>query len=561
MRRAGDRRVGLRRPRRAHGGRRRASSLVGAGSRSGRRYGETPRRSREPGDRRGDRLRCSACRRRTTTTSCAPCVRRSSCTRACASSPRARTGAPAIQIQSGLHAGSVVAQRLNEGPRRYAIVGAPATVASRLAAAGGPGRRASSARNASVSCRRSSIPSRARPWCSKPDAPAVTPFRVTGRNRSRDAARGVGAIGPDAVCRPAVRPGAARRLRRACRVGRGPRGRDRRRSRRRKEPPAARASPAASRPRAVSRCCRADAARLATWRHTVRSSRSCAEPLRIERRRPADSADLVATSARSMPSLEPFVAAVSASPLGAERRAPAPASPAGRASAGRARGCARRRCFAVLSQAAHARRVVSRTGTGPTARRGPCSSACAEIVADGAAALHRDDAAGTSASERVASARWPTFALEPLDFAASAAIIEAGLGAGHVSERLAQRVFERTGGNPFFLEQVCRALVEQGAVSVRDGEAVVEGGPADAVAAGHGAGGHSLAPRQPGSRTRERSSGSRRSFGREFEHALLADVLGPDVDLAPGDRPALGSRPDLRVQRASLDSAIASRTC
>src|SRR5439155_1558700 len=67
--------------------------------------------------------------------------------------------------------------------------------------------------------------------------------------------------------------------------------------------------------------------------------------------------------------------------------------------------------------------------------------------------------------------------LDPLDFAASAAIIEAGLGAGHVSVRLAQRLFERTGGNPFFLEQVCRALVEQGAVSVREGEAVVEGGP------------------------------------------------------------------------------------
>ena len=66
--------------------------------------------------------------------------------------------------------------------------------------------------------------------------------------------------------------------------------------------------------------------------------------------------------------------------------------------------------------------------------------------------------------------------LEPLDFAASAAIIEARLGAGHVSERLAQHVFERTGGNPFFLEQVCRALVEQGRVSVREGEAVVEGG-------------------------------------------------------------------------------------
>ena len=39
-----------------------------------------------------------------------------------------------VRIQSGLHVGPAVAQRMNEGPRRYAIVGAPAPVASRLAA-------------------------------------------------------------------------------------------------------------------------------------------------------------------------------------------------------------------------------------------------------------------------------------------------------------------------------------------------------------------------------------------------------------------------------------------
>ena len=68
-------------------------------------------------------------------------------------------------------------------------------------------------------------------------------------------------------------------------------------------------------------------------------------------------------------------------------------------------------------------------------------------------------------------------ALEPLDLTSAAAIIEAGLGAGRVSTDLVSRVFERTGGNPFFLEQVCRALVEQGAVSLRGGDAVVQGGP------------------------------------------------------------------------------------
>ncbi len=111
----------------------------------------------------------------------------------------------------------------------------------------------------------------------------------------------------------------------------------------------------------------------------------------------------------------------------------------------------------------------------------------------------------SSASDQ-RQARWPTVVLEPLDFAASAAIIEAGLGAGHVSERLAQHVFERTGGNPFFLEQVCRALVEQGAGQRARWRGRRRRRASDAVAAGHGAGRHSLATRQPRSaRARGRS--------------------------------------------------------
>ena len=70
--------------------------------------------------------------------------------------------------------------------------------------------------------------------------------------------------------------------------------------------------------------------------------------------------------------------------------------------------------------------------------------------------------------------------LDPLDFAASTAIMRAVLGVKRVSDELAVRVFERTGGNPFFLEQVCSALLEQGAVATTTGEALVEGG-ADAL--------------------------------------------------------------------------------
>jgi tetratricopeptide (TPR) repeat protein len=132
--------------------------------------------------------------------------------------------------------------------------------------------------------------------------------------------------------------------------------------------------------------------------------------------------------------------------------------------------------------------------------------------------------------------QWPArgsrISLEPLGLAASAAIIEAGLGAGHVSRRLVERVFERTGGNPFFLEQVCRALVEQGAVSLRGGEAVVEGGPEtlslpDTVQAVIRARLDNLEPR---AREVVRVAAA---FGREFEYALLADVVAPDVDLVP----------------------------
>ena len=87
---------------------------------------------------------------------------------------------PPIQIQSGLHAGSVVAQRLSEGPRRYAIVGAPANAASRLAALAAPGDVV-----LSHECQRLLSPfvhtAACAPVVLEPGAPPVTPFRVTGQ--------------------------------------------------------------------------------------------------------------------------------------------------------------------------------------------------------------------------------------------------------------------------------------------------------------------------------------------------------------------------------------------
>ncbi len=63
--------------------------------------------------------------------------------------------------------------------------------------------------------------------------------------------------------------------------------------------------------------------------------------------------------------------------------------------------------------------------------------------------------------------------LTPLNHSATAAIARGVLGAESISAELAQQLHDRTGGNPFFLEEVCEALREIGAVTVHNGEALV----------------------------------------------------------------------------------------
>ena len=62
--------------------------------------------------------------------------------------------------------------------------------------------------------------------------------------------------------------------------------------------------------------------------------------------------------------------------------------------------------------------------------------------------------------------------LGPLDRDASAAIMQSVLQAERVAPELARQIHERTGGNPFFLEEVCQTLIEDGTVTVSDGEAI-----------------------------------------------------------------------------------------
>jgi predicted ATPase/class 3 adenylate cyclase len=63
--------------------------------------------------------------------------------------------------------------------------------------------------------------------------------------------------------------------------------------------------------------------------------------------------------------------------------------------------------------------------------------------------------------------------LHPLDARHTEAISSSVLGAEHLPPGLAALVYERTGGNPFFIEEVCRSLRETGVVVVEDGRTVL----------------------------------------------------------------------------------------
>jgi serine/threonine protein kinase/tetratricopeptide (TPR) repeat protein len=67
--------------------------------------------------------------------------------------------------------------------------------------------------------------------------------------------------------------------------------------------------------------------------------------------------------------------------------------------------------------------------------------------------------------------------LEPLGTDTSAAMLRTVLDANEVPLELAERIHARTGGNPFFIEEVGRTLLEEGAVRVQRGVAIVVGDP------------------------------------------------------------------------------------
>jgi tetratricopeptide (TPR) repeat protein/class 3 adenylate cyclase len=83
------------------------------------------------------------------------------------------------------------------------------------------------------------------------------------------------------------------------------------------------------------------------------------------------------------------------------------------------------------------------------------------------ASCRPDDAADWGSAEHQT-----TIHLGPLDRDASVSIMTSVLRAERISSELARQIHERTGGNPFFLEEVCQTLLEEETVTVADGEAV-----------------------------------------------------------------------------------------
>lgn len=61
--------------------------------------------------------------------------------------------------------------------------------------------------------------------------------------------------------------------------------------------------------------------------------------------------------------------------------------------------------------------------------------------------------------------------LEPLEVRSAIEIMRASFGGARLSAELSDLIVEKTGGNPFFIEELCRTLADTGAVVIQDGAA------------------------------------------------------------------------------------------
>jgi len=65
--------------------------------------------------------------------------------------------------------------------------------------------------------------------------------------------------------------------------------------------------------------------------------------------------------------------------------------------------------------------------------------------------------------------------LAPLDAGSATEVMRAALGGARVSVELADRITEKTGGNPFFIEELCHTLLETETIVLEGGEATIAG--------------------------------------------------------------------------------------
>ena len=121
--------------------------------------------------------------------------------------------------------------------------------------------------------------------------------------------------------------------------------------------------------------------------------------------------------------------------------------------------------------------------------------------------------------------------LGPLGPDASAEVAMGALRARRIDPVLARQLHERTGGNPFFLEETCQALVEVGAVIVTDGVAAAadETAPLQLPETVQAVIRTRLDRLDPDARDALRMAAV---IGREFGQGVLEDLAGPTVDVA-----------------------------
>jgi class 3 adenylate cyclase/tetratricopeptide (TPR) repeat protein len=381
---------------------------------------------------------------------------------------RVRDISASIQLQSGVHGGAVVAQRLMEGPRRYGVTGPAAQVAARLAALAPHG-----AILVSPECRRLLAPfvhtEVHETVLLQADTAAITPYRVIGESGLQTRL--------EAAVRKGLTPYTGRHIEletlaaQLTETGAG-----------RGQVALIVGDAGVGKSRLLYELLdRIDTARMRVVQARCRSYGGFApyspfvEVLReVLHLQPKLEAEGMAERIRAIDSsLEPYVPLYlhllsvqsDAYPLPRHLRAEHLQAAMGDALAALLTLAARTRPLVLLLEDWH----WSDEGSREALRR------LVEVVSAHALLI-----VVTSRPQLTGTPDWAAQAtrvqLAPLDFHASVAIMCNVLHVQRVAEELARRVFERTGGNPFFLEEVCQALGEQGAVATRDGEGIAAGG-------------------------------------------------------------------------------------